>query len=196
MIIKIDKKRWLERKITNLLSNSNLLTNQGIHNLDDLFDYIGNKEELKKLLPINFGGHTILCSKLYGTINSFPPGYESGLKTIAIDFDGVIHNDHLGYHDGTVYGDPIPGSLDALASLASKYRIVIFTAKAKPDRPRVNGLTGAQLVWEWLENYGVDKYVYEVTSEKPRAFLYIDDNGYRFNNWKDAIQFVDTITTK
>ena len=30
-------------------------------------------------------------------------------KNLGIDFDGVIHNDNLGFHDGTVYGEPIEG---------------------------------------------------------------------------------------
>jgi hypothetical protein len=33
-------------------------------------------------------------------------------------------------------------------------------------------------------------YVHSITSEKPRAFLYIDDNGYRFNNWVDTLDFM------
>ena len=46
------------------------------------------------------------------------------------------------------------------------------------------------LVIEWLEKYNIDQYVSSVTSEKPRADLYIDDNGYRFENWKDTLNFV------
>ena len=30
-------------------------------------------------------------------------------NTIAVDFDGVIHNNSKGFHDGTVYGEPIDG---------------------------------------------------------------------------------------
>jgi hypothetical protein len=30
-----------------------------------------------------------------------------------------------------------------------------------------------------------------ITSEKPRAVLYIDDNGYRFKNWDDTLKFVE-----
>jgi hypothetical protein len=112
--------------------------------------------------------------------DNFPPGFEDDSKNIGIDFDGVIHNMDKGYHDGTVYGDPIPGALDALKRLAKDYTIIIYTAKAKPSRPLVNGKTGTELVWEWLEKYDVAQYVKEVTAEKPRAILYIDDNGYRF----------------
>ena len=43
-----------------------------------------------------------------------PPGFESDLKNIAIDFDGVIHNFDKGWYDGTCYGEPLPGSLEAI----------------------------------------------------------------------------------
>ena len=78
--------------------------------------------------------------------NNFPPGFENDAKTIAIDFDGVIHNMDRGFHDGTCYGDPLEGSLEALEELSRDYNIVIYTAKAKPDRPLVNGKTGTELV--------------------------------------------------
>ena len=47
------------------------------------------------------------------------------------------------------------------------------------------------MVSEWLEKYGVLDCVSEITSEKPRAMLYIDDNAYRFENWVDTIKFVN-----
>lgn len=122
--------------------------------------------------------------------NKFPPGFEQDNKNIAIDFDGVIHNFDKGYHDGTCYGDPIPGSLEAIQKLSTQYNIIIFTAKAKPNRPLVNGKTGTQLVSEWLNKHGVLHCISEITSEKPRAILYIDDNGYRFNNWDNTLNFI------
>ena len=122
--------------------------------------------------------------------NFYPPGFESEKKNLVIDFDGVIHNADKGWHDGTCYGDPLPGSLEALRNLSKEYNIVIFTAKAKPDRPLVNGKTGVTHVLEWLEKYNVAQCVDSVTSEKPRADLYIDDNGYRFENWEDTLNFI------
>ena len=110
-------------------------------------------------------------------------------NNISIDFDGVIHH-HLGVGDGTVSGGIIPGAREALQLLAEKYRIIIFTAKAKPDRPLVNGKTGTELVWEWLERQGVAQYVHSITSEKPRAVCYIDDKAIRFDNWTQTLNMV------
>jgi len=125
--------------------------------------------------------------------NFSPPGCEDQSKVVAIDFDGVLHNAYKGWGDGTCYGDPLPGSIDAVKELSKKYKIVIFTAKAKPDRPLVNGKNGIKLVQEWFERYNILSYIDSITSEKPRAELYIDDNGYRFENWDDTLKFIERI---
>jgi hypothetical protein len=120
--------------------------------------------------------------------NSFPPGFESDTRNLAIDFDGVLHNDDKGFFDGTCYGLPIPGSLEAVSELSQFFRIVIFTAKAKPSRPLIGGKTGTELVWEWLERQGIARYIDEVTAEKPRALLYIDDKALTFNSWVETLE--------
>ena len=122
--------------------------------------------------------------------NNFPPGFENDAKTLAIDFDGVIHNMNKGFYDGTCYGDPFEGSLEALEELSRDYNIVIYTAKAKPDRPLVNGKTGTELVEEWLKKHNVFQYIDYVTAEKPRAILYIDDNGLRHTDWESTMKWL------
>jgi hypothetical protein len=123
----------------------------------------------------------------------FPPGFEEDYKNIAIDFDGVVHTFDKGFHDGTCYGEPIEGSLEAIKQLSKKYNVVIFTAKAKPSRPLVNGKTGSELVYDWLVKHDVMKYVKQITSEKPRSFIYIDDKGYRFENWSDTMKYLECL---
>ena len=120
-----------------------------------------------------------------------PPGFENELKNLAIDFDGVIHTMDKGWHDGTCYGEPIEGALEALKELSEKHNIIIFTAKVRADRPLVNGKTGYEHVEEWLEKHNVLQYIDEITYEKPRAEHYIDDRAIEFNpktgaeNWKN-----------
>lgn len=106
---------------------------------------------------------------------------------IGVDFDKVIHKCTKGYFDGTIYDDPVEGAYQALQQLSEKYTVIVYTCKAKPDRGLVNGKTGTQLVWEWLEKYDMSKFVSKVTSEKPRAVAYIDDKAVRFTSWKEAI---------
>tara|TARA_B100000085_G_scaffold211668_1_gene195746 strand:+ start:200 stop:1165 length:966 start_codon:yes stop_codon:yes gene_type:complete len=111
--------------------------------------------------------------------------FKDETRNIGVDFDGVIHKNSKGYYDGTIYDEPIDGSRESLKRLSEKYDVVIFTAKAKPDRGLVNGKTGTQLVWEWLRKHDMDKFVTKVTAEKPRAVQYIDDKGYQFTTWID-----------
>ena len=128
---------------------------------------------------------------LIETNKQVPPGFERDENNLAIDFDGVIHNFSKGYYDGTCYGEPIDDSLYALKLLSKKYNIIIFSSKCLPDRPLVNGLTGRELIIEWLQKYDVLKYVKEITHVKPRAKYYIDDKAIEFkNNWKDILNII------
>ena len=109
--------------------------------------------------------------------------FKDETRNIAIDFDGVVHKSSKGYYDGTIYDEPIEGSRESLKRLSEKYDVVIFTCKSKPDRGLVNGKTGTQLVWEWLEEHDMAQYITKVTAEKPRGVQYIDDKGYKFTTW-------------
>lgn len=114
-------------------------------------------------------------------------GFADENTQIGIDFDGVIHKNSKGFYDGTIYDDPIEGVEEALKAIAKKYTIVIYTAKAKADRPLVDGKTGAVLVLEWLQKHNLAQYISAVTAEKPRAVAYIDDKGVRFTDWQDCL---------
>ena len=105
-----------------------------------------------------------------------------------MDFDGVIHKNSKGYYDGTIYDEPVDGAKEALEQLSKQYDVVLFTVKAKPDRGLINGKSGTELVWDWLKDHGMDKYVTKVTSEKPRAVFYVDDKAVQFTDWNDTIK--------
>lgn len=120
------------------------------------------------------------------TKQEVPPGFEAELKNLAIDFDGVLHNFDKGFHDGTCYGDPIPGASIAVTQLSKRYNIIVYSAKCRQDRPLVHGKTGKQLVIEWLSKHNLLHCVKEITAEKPRAQYYIDDKAIEFhNNWDE-----------
>lgn len=119
--------------------------------------------------------------------------FEDETRQIGIDFDGVIHRNSKGFFNGTVYDDPIPGSIEAIKKLSEKYDIVIFSAKARKDRMLINGKTGVELISEWLEKYGILQYVKEVTAEKPRAIAYIDDKAITFVDWESTFNKMEKI---
>jgi histidinol phosphatase-like enzyme len=109
-------------------------------------------------------------------------------KIICLDFDGVIHGGSKGFHDGTIYDDPIEGALENIKYLSElKYTLIIYTCKANPNRPLINGKTGIELIWEWLEKYNVAQYIHDITFTKPNAICYIDDKGIRFDNWAECM---------
>lgn len=112
-------------------------------------------------------------------------------STGALDFDGVIHKNSKGHHDGTIYDDPLEGTKEALEELSKKYKLVIYTCKARSDRPLVNGKDGETLLWEWLKKHELDGYISEITCEKPRAAFYIDDKGITFRDWKSTLVSVE-----
>lgn len=117
--------------------------------------------------------------------------YPDELVNIGVDFDGVIHKNSKGYHDGTVYDEPIEGAREALQKLSEKYTVIVYTAKARKDRGLVNGRSGTQLIWDWLKQHDLNQYVSKVTAEKPRAVAYIDDKGIKFDNWDNVLSQID-----
>jgi hypothetical protein len=93
-------------------------------------------------------------------------------KTIAIDFDGVLHK-YNGWQDGKIDG-PIHGSLDAIKALCKKRHVIIFTT-----RPEA-------IVKEWLKKYGFPSLA--VTNKKEKFYVMVDDRGIRFDGeWTDEI---------
>ena len=119
--------------------------------------------------------------------------FEDEKINIGIDFDGVIHRSSKGFYDGTIYDEPVKGSYEALKKISEKYKIIIFTAKAKPDRPLIGGKNGVELVSDWLRKYNMLQFVSDITSEKPRAVAYIDDKAIKFINWEKTVEEINEI---
>lgn len=126
-------------------------------------------------------------------MNEFIDFLEKSKKVIALDFDGVIHNDSKGFFDGTIYGLPMEDAEFALKYLSEHYTIIVFSCKSNPNRPLVNSKSGTELIWDWLKTQNLKQYVSDVVWGKPNAFIYIDDKGYRFTNWKDTLTYLENI---
>ena len=111
-------------------------------------------------------------------------------NVIAVDFDGVIHKSSKGFHDGTIYDEPIEGTKKGLEYLSKSYKLVVYTCKANPDRPLIDGKTGTELIWEWMEKYDLSKYVSDIVHGKPNAKYYIDDKAICFIDWNQILKVV------
>ena len=94
--------------------------------------------------------------------------------TICVDFDGVLNNyDHYDEND---LSTPRQGAKEFLETLSKKHRVVILTAR------------NFAKVLNWLQEYDLSKYVYDVTNIKPPATAYIDDRAVPFNgDYEDTL---------
>ena len=115
------------------------------------------------------------------------------MGTVSIDFDGVIHSYEKGWHDGTIYGEPLPGAFDGIHALMTVHSVVITTCR-HPEQVS-DWLFDRRLMinqtWEppgevicdfWNER---DRIL--ITNRKLPSVVYLDDRAVRFYNWKQAI---------
>ena len=113
------------------------------------------------------------------------------MKTIAVDFDGVIHGYSKGWQDGTIYDPPVPGVVRSLDRLRrAGFKVVIYTTRV--SNRSVFQESQAIQVKEYLEKYGIP-YDEIFTGEKPMFFALIDDRAIRFDPsppwWKTLFGF-------
>ena len=100
---------------------------------------------------------------------------------LAIDFDGTIHNPTHRL-PGYKMGQPMPGAAEAIRQLRLQgHEIIIFPTWADTQQKR-------QAIVDWLTYFGIE--FDDITSTKPDAELYVDNNGYRFTDWEHAMTFI------
>jgi histidinol phosphatase-like enzyme len=105
-------------------------------------------------------------------------------KRVAIDFDGTLFeeckNVDLAFKNNEELL-PMKGAAETTNFLFEKgFEILIFTCR--PDYHRK--------YMENLLNKNNIKFDYILFYTKPRVDLYIDNKGYRFENWEDTKQFI------
>lgn len=115
----------------------------------------------------------------------------SAPKTVAIDFDGVIHRYSKGWQDGSTYDTPMP---DARASIEllmkSGYCVVIFSTR---DPIQIQAWFETHMpefrteIMQPHERFWNSQGIIGVTRHKPVAFAYIDDRAIHFNTWQMAL---------
>jgi hypothetical protein len=113
------------------------------------------------------------------------------VATIAVDFDGVIHAYSKGWHDGTIYDEPVPGAVVALTKLMDDYAVYVHTTRNAVE-------VAAWLVkWTGLDvrvDYILDGPTFWseqdkllVSNRKLPAVAYIDDRAIHFTDWTEAL---------
>ncbi len=89
---------------------------------------------------------------------SLPDSPPPRRRTLAVDFDGVLHRYSRGWQGGAIYDGPVDCALDSLQALQSAgFRLVVFTAREDLVAVRA-----------WLLAHGFPADL-EVTNRKPPA---------------------------
>jgi hypothetical protein len=98
-------------------------------------------------------------------------------KTIAIDFDGVIHSYTSGWKGAdTIPDPPTPGAIEWLAEAHSRFEVAIYSTRAETAE-------GRRAIAAWLRKNGLHEIILaqiKITSAKPMALIYLDDRGWQF----------------
>lgn len=111
------------------------------------------------------------------------------MKTICIDFDGVIHDYSRGWQGVDVFDKPLQGAIEGTARLRlNGWTIIIFTTRN--DTPALRKwLEESHITYDYI-NYNPNQ---PKGSEKGKliADVYLDDRGICFNgNWDEAVNEV------
>jgi len=101
------------------------------------------------------------------------------VKTILVDFDGVIHSYISGWKGVDVIPDPpVSGAIDWLGKMVNTegIRVCVYSSRSK-------SVDGVNAMKRWLIAYSLPASVLheiDFPTEKPAAWLTIDDRAIQF----------------
>lgn len=103
----------------------------------------------------------------------------SAKLTLAIDFDGVIH-DYQHPVEGRKMGAPLPGAKEAIDKLNKQGHLII-----------IHTVRPSKHVADWLDYYDIRGMVWDMPG-KPNADLYIDDRAVHHTEWPNTLEAIKT----
>ncbi len=112
------------------------------------------------------------------------------MKTVALDFDGVIHSYVRSWMGADVILDPpIPGAAAFINALLDddRFQVCVFSSRNHQEG-------GIEAMREYIHQAGVPRPQLdqiEFSLEKPRAVLYIDDRGFLFRGGFPTLDWID-----
>jgi hydroxymethylpyrimidine pyrophosphatase-like HAD family hydrolase len=101
-------------------------------------------------------------------------------KTIAFDFDGVIHKYSKGWQDGSIYDTIDFELLSFMKELLKKYNVVIYSTRDPEQITNYLNELGVMKFETFNSTFWNKKNVVGVTNTKPAAVLYIDDRAFEY----------------
>lgn len=124
-------------------------------------------------------------------------------QTVVVDLDGVMHLYSKGWHDGTIYDEPVEGAFEAIGELLHRHNKAVVIMSTRDPQQTCDWLN-EMLVERYPEqgwfcsvlpdgtkfwNGGEDNTEVMVTNRKIPAETYIDDRALRFEgNWEETVK--------
>lgn len=139
------------------------------------------------------------------------------MSSVGFDFDGVIHTYEKGWHDGTIYGEPIEGIFDLIKYTQTQHAVFVHTVR-RPTQVAEwlcrkwtdiecvteDGPPDTLTTWKLAENatqpavIGQNEFHNKIkfwndfeqifiTNRKLPALAYVDDRAVRFMNSHQAL---------
>lgn len=113
------------------------------------------------------------------------------MKTVAVDFDGVIHAYSKGWQDGSCYDDPMPAAIYGLKALMELYSVFILSTRDPEQIAQWMQKHAPEIETEVIQPLTVLFWqkpgVLGITNRKLPAMAYIDDRSYLFKDWKTVV---------
>jgi len=110
--------------------------------------------------------------------------------TIAVDFDGVIHQYVSKWtNSAEILDPPVPGAFAWLTKISEDFQVVIWTSRLTCDEDTETGWAevkrAERAIQKWFVDNGLSEdlmasFEYWTSPGKPHALIYIDDRGFRF----------------
>jgi len=115
---------------------------------------------------------------------------------LCVDFDGVLHAYTSGWQGPDVIPDgPVPGAIPWLKSLieSKKFHVCVYSSRSKYEQ---GILAMRKALTEWFEQAGEENSLrfinaIEFSSEKPAAYLTIDDRAICFTGQFPSIETME-----
>lgn len=114
-------------------------------------------------------------------------------KTIALDFDGVIHDYTDGWRNGEIYGAATPGAFETIEALLERgYAVFIHSSR---DPQHIQSWLPTQKGWRFATEIILpDRRFWDVpnvvgiTDRKVPAAIYVDDRAHKFDTSAQAAE--------
>jgi hypothetical protein len=127
------------------------------------------------------------------------------MKTVAIDFDGVIHKYGKGWRDGSIYDEEVKGALEAILRFQNSGWAVYILSTRNPYQIKrwlddqqdiVYIMTDVSLIrfrvipwWMFWKKFWNSTKVVAITQKKLAANVYVDDRAVKFDGDWDMTYF-------